>query len=47
MAYLFGFVLNYGVVGVGAAIPLATVFGLFVAFLFFKSGIWRRKVLSE
>lgn len=47
MAYLFGFVLNYGVVGVGAAIPLATVFGSFVAFLFFKSGIWRRKVLSE
>lgn len=47
LAYIFGFVLNYGVVGVGAAIPLATIFGSFVAFCFYKSGVWKRKVLTE
>ncbi len=46
VAYLLGYVLNYGVIGIGASIPIATVFGSLVSFLFFKSGIWKRKVIS-
>ena len=44
-AYLMGIVLDFGLPGIGMAAPAATVGGLIIAFIFYKTGTWKKKRL--
>jgi len=45
VAYLFGIKMNMGLSGIALAAPVASVGGLLIAFLFYKSGKWKHKRL--
>lgn len=45
VALLLGFKLNMGISGIGYSIPLATVAGATIAFLFYLSGIWKKTTI--
>lgn len=45
LAYFLAFVRGYGVSGIAAAIPLATIVGAIISFVFYLSGIWRKHVM--
>ena len=45
LAYFLAFVSGYGVSGIAVAIPLATIVGGIISFVFYLSGIWRKHVM--
>lgn len=45
LAYFLAFVCGYGVSGIAVAIPLATIVGAIISFVFYLSGIWRKHVM--
>ena len=45
LAYFLAFVRGYGVSGIATAIPLATIVGAIISFVFYLSGIWRKHVM--
>jgi len=45
IAYMFGIVLNMGLPGIGLAAPIASVGGLMIAFVFYRTGRWKEKRL--
>ena len=47
LAFLLGFTFNLGIFGVGCAIPCATFVGSSIAFIFYKSGIWKKNKVLE
>ncbi|KYK38946.1 MAG: MATE family efflux transporter [Theionarchaea archaeon] len=47
LAYLFGFVMGWNATGVWFGMALSNVLGAVLAFLFFETGIWKKKVIKE
>ena len=45
IAYLFGVVFDMGLSGIALAAPVATIGGLLVAFIYYKTGSWAKKRL--
>lgn len=46
-AYLFGFVLNFGIFGIGLGAPVASIFSTLIVVLFYLSGRWKKSKIVE